>query len=60
MYDSMRCSRPLVSGSVLLQRMMGLEGAMDKAAKKSRPGISSASQISESVAWLGCSRTRPG
>jgi hypothetical protein len=27
MYDSKRCSRPLVSGSVLLQRIMGLEGS---------------------------------
>ena|SRR5205085_1764599 len=52
MYDSKGCSRPLMAGEVLPQGIADLEGAMNKAATKSFPGTSSASQFREFAAWL--------
>jgi hypothetical protein len=52
MYDSKRCSRPLVRGEVLLQGMTGLEGVMSKAAIESLPVLSGTSRFRESAAWL--------
>ena|SRR5215469_8466810 len=51
MHDSKACSRPLASGDVLLQGMTVLEGAMNKAATKSLPGMGSTSQIREPAAF---------